>query len=234
MVLLPETSLADAVSAAERIRRGVGDEPIATAGTVTVSVGVAEYLPDRDVADWLERADEMLYAAKRAGRNKVLWDPAVVSTSSLTGSEGTLRLEWHPSFESGHQTIDEQHRLLHAKASQLVEVFAQEALDVVAASFSELLAIVENHFADEETVLEALEWPNLEEHRALHAALLLRVRTLLDEVSSGRRRPGDLLAFVVSDLLSRHLIGKDRLFFDFLRSLSPGPGPFDVRNLPVA
>jgi hypothetical protein len=51
----------------------------------------------------------------------------------------------------------------------------------------------------------------------------------LDQIAST-----DLLAFVVSDLLSRHLIGKDRLFFDFLRSLSPGPGPFDVRNLPVA
>lgn len=229
LVLLPETSLADAVSAAERIRRAVGDEPIAPAGTVTVSVGVAEYLPDRDVADWLERADEMLYAAKRAGRNKVLWDLAVVSTSSLTGSEGTLRLEWHPSFESGHQTIDEQHRLLHAKASQLVEVFAKEAPDAVAASFPELLTIVENHFADEETVLEALDWPSLDEHRALHAALLLRARTLVDEVSSGRRRPDDLLAFVVSDLLSRHLIGKDRLFFNFLHDSAELSNPLGSR-----
>lgn len=189
-------------------------------------------------ADETDGADEMLYAAKRAGRNKVLWDPAVVSTSSLTGSEGTLRLEWHPSFESGHQTIDEEHRLLHAKASQLVEVFAQETLDPfpasVPASFPEFFASVERHFTDEETVLAALEWPSLGEHRALHATLLLRAGTLLNEVSSGRRRPGDVLAFVVSDLLSRHFIGKDRLFFDFLRSLSPGPGPFDVRNLPVA
>jgi hemerythrin len=155
-----------------------------------------------------------------------------------TSPEGTLRLEWHPSFESGHQTIDEQHRLLHAKASQLVEVFAQETLNPfpasVPASFPEFFASVERHFTDEETVLEALEWPNLGEHRALHAELLLRARTLVDEVSSGRRRPDDLLAFVVSDLLSRHLIGKDRLFFDFLRSSPPDPGPFDVRNLPVA
>ncbi len=233
LVLLPETSLADAVSAGERIRRAVGDEPIGPAGTVTVSVGVAEYLPDRDVADWLERADEMLYAAKRAGRNMVLWDAAVVSTSSLTGSEGRLRLEWHPSFESGHQTIDEQHRLLHAKASQLVELFAQETPDPVPASFPEFFAIVERHFADEEAILEKLEWPSLDEHRALHAALLLRGRHFLDEVISGRKRPNDLLALVVSDLLSRHLIGKDRLFFDFLRGSSPGSGPFDVRNLPV-
>jgi diguanylate cyclase (GGDEF)-like protein/hemerythrin-like metal-binding protein len=233
LVLLPGTGLADAVSTAERIRLAVSAAPIAPAGTVTVSLGVAEYLPDREVSDWLERADEMLYAAKRAGRNKVLWDPAVVFASSLTGSDRALSLEWDSSFESGNETLDEQHRFLHEKAKRLLESFAGRLPAPAPEPLPEFLSLMERHFADEEAALEAAGWPGLSEHRALHASLLLRVQALTAGVSSGQSRPEDLVAFVTSDLLSRHLIAKDRLFFDFLRRPPQASGPFSLRDSPV-
>ena len=38
---------------------------------ITLSAGVAEYLPGESVTDTLRRADEALYFAKQTGRNKV-------------------------------------------------------------------------------------------------------------------------------------------------------------------
>ncbi|UCE32836.1 MAG: diguanylate cyclase, partial [Burkholderiales bacterium] len=38
---------------------------------VTVSAGLAEYRPGETVEQLLERADQALYDAKRAGRNRV-------------------------------------------------------------------------------------------------------------------------------------------------------------------
>lgn len=40
-------------------------------GHVTASFGVATYLPDEDIDDFLSRADKALYAAKANGRNRV-------------------------------------------------------------------------------------------------------------------------------------------------------------------
>jgi diguanylate cyclase (GGDEF)-like protein len=38
---------------------------------VTISLGVAELRSGESSGDWMHRADEALYRAKRAGRNKI-------------------------------------------------------------------------------------------------------------------------------------------------------------------
>lgn len=70
VVLLPETSEEDAQRIAETLRARVEET-----GLVTVSVGVATRVPEREAAacdDIVRRADEALYMAKRAGRNRVV------------------------------------------------------------------------------------------------------------------------------------------------------------------
>ena len=72
VVLLRDCPLADAVARAEKIRRRIAEAPCADAGTVTISVGVAELTADEDLDHWLVRADRALYQAKRSGRNTVV------------------------------------------------------------------------------------------------------------------------------------------------------------------
>jgi len=73
-VILPQTLRAGAVSVAERLRSSVAAHsfPLAAAGTITVSVGIASYPEDGDsVTALIAASDRALYAAKRAGRNRV-------------------------------------------------------------------------------------------------------------------------------------------------------------------
>ena len=76
VMLLPGLDLTAAVEAAERIRKAVEAMPIELAsGTLrlTVSAGVAELMPrDADFGGLLVRADQALYEAKGAGRNRVM------------------------------------------------------------------------------------------------------------------------------------------------------------------
>lgn len=77
-VILPETSASDAAVLAERVRRAVEEtrftlpDAPGTPVRLSVSLGVAT-LPDHAFGDGalVERADEALYRAKRAGRNRV-------------------------------------------------------------------------------------------------------------------------------------------------------------------
>jgi diguanylate cyclase (GGDEF)-like protein len=78
VVLLPETPLDAGMSVAEKIRKAVEEHYFPFAGSktgerLTVSVGVASY-PDVRITsdqDLVEASDKALYAAKRAGRNRV-------------------------------------------------------------------------------------------------------------------------------------------------------------------
>jgi diguanylate cyclase len=76
-VILPRTSLADAVNVAERIRVLVEQRQIVKKssgerlGSVTLSIGCAQLRPGEEAVEMLARADAHLYEAKRTGRNRV-------------------------------------------------------------------------------------------------------------------------------------------------------------------
>jgi diguanylate cyclase len=90
-VILPSATLEVASQIAERIRwnveskrvvkRSTGDD----LGTITMSLGVALFHSGEDAASLVKRADAALYAAKNAGRNRVLTERQVEAPPSKTG-----------------------------------------------------------------------------------------------------------------------------------------------------
>jgi diguanylate cyclase (GGDEF)-like protein len=76
VALLPETDLANAVSVAERLRKVAAGVTIASASApvkISLSAGVAALNPEsKDLNSLLQRADQALYEAKRAGRDQVV------------------------------------------------------------------------------------------------------------------------------------------------------------------
>jgi two-component system cell cycle response regulator len=74
--LLPGAGLDDAAEVAGRVRAAIAAAPIEAAGrslAVTISLGCAALEPaDQDGAALLARADDRLYQAKRAGRDRVV------------------------------------------------------------------------------------------------------------------------------------------------------------------
>ncbi|AVE06395.1 hypothetical protein CYL20_18130 [Pseudomonas palleroniana] len=75
VLLMPDSLLADALAVGEVLRAAIEACPFHFKGepvTITVSMGVAQFLPGERSDLALKRADEALYRAKAAGRNKVL------------------------------------------------------------------------------------------------------------------------------------------------------------------
>jgi diguanylate cyclase (GGDEF)-like protein len=84
-VVLPHTTIEDACTIAERMRRSVYDLLIPHAGSptsqsVSISAGVSDYGGGASPAQVIADADQALYRAKLSGRNRV-----VMATSTATG-----------------------------------------------------------------------------------------------------------------------------------------------------
>lgn len=121
-----------------------------------------------------------------------------------------MYIRWQKDFETGHPLIDAQHRLL---------VFLFKRLDAAiktgqhGARLSRIVLetrkFVEFHFVSEENVMEETGYPDVEEHRKLHAGLMFQLNTMVTRLAAGREYPEDLLFFLNKWLID-HIGGHDR------------------------
>ena len=83
-VILPATDAAGACIVAERIRKAVEASVTTCEGKtlkVTCSIGVSQVVPSDDSSESIRRADDALYASKKAGRNCGHWSDGTNSFS---------------------------------------------------------------------------------------------------------------------------------------------------------
>lgn len=86
-IILPDTTLPAGVAVGNSLCKAVATKDIINRssseklGRITMSVGVAEYIPGEDTVDLIERADSALYTAKHNGRNQVAAAPTPANKS---------------------------------------------------------------------------------------------------------------------------------------------------------
>jgi diguanylate cyclase (GGDEF)-like protein/hemerythrin-like metal-binding protein len=229
-VLMPDTPLSAATDAGEKIRQAVAAHTFPLGITLTVSVGVAEWVgEDETLACWIDRADNALYQAKRSGRNAVVAAPLPPEWTALQGGL-VKRLNWNPRYESGNAEIDTQHRQLFIDANKVLKLLpglariernppsSSKILPELQGSIDALLVDVERHFATEEQILEENNWQDLSQHRIVHAKLLAQARECrrLFKEDPCMSSAVALADFVVIELIANHILRSDRSYFPLL------------------
>ncbi|MEJ2575755.1 MAG: GGDEF domain-containing protein [Gammaproteobacteria bacterium] len=90
-ILLPDTSLDGACAVGETLRSVIAEAKLIRSdtkealGKVTTSVGVAVHRPGEDILEFINRADQALYAAKAAGRNQVKTERSLPPSGQKAG-----------------------------------------------------------------------------------------------------------------------------------------------------
>lgn len=217
VLLASGTPLAGAAVLGEKLRATVEALDHGNIGTVTISLGVAEFHPGESLEDWVQRADTALYRAKAAGRNRLERAPRPEHLAALPAPP-LLHLVWDSSYASGHPLIDAQHQALFELANQVLDqTLAPDGPRTE--DLQRLLAHVAQHFHDEEALLRQAGFPGLRAHAQEHAALLAKARTLLD-APEGPDFPR-LAEFLARQLIRDHILESDRLYFSLLPRSEP-------------
>ncbi len=214
-VLATSTGYRGAGRLAESLRGQVAQHRFPGVGDITISLGVAEHVGADSAEEWFRRADEMLYAAKEMGRNRVNVDVRGNSDTWATeNGPAALSLVWQEAYECGEPGIDSEHRELFELANTLIQASLDRAgPERVGPAFDRLLDHVARHFASEEALLEKHGYARLDAHRRAHAGLLCRAIDLKTAAAAGQVKLGSVVEFLANDVVARHLFGADRDFF---------------------
>ncbi|HWJ04201.1 MAG TPA: hemerythrin family protein [Steroidobacteraceae bacterium] len=131
---------------------------------------------------------------------------------------------WSEDFACGEMLIDEQHRTLFTHVNQMLAAFdAGEAAQALE-HLDELVMHTIEHFRYEEEMLTRSGYADLREHQRDHMMLLERTLTFRNDVAKGVTPLWELLQFLVSEVVVKHLIETDRQYFGDLARWTSATG----------
>ena len=212
-VLMPRTSLDGALHAAEKIRAAVENNPLATVGIRTASLGAAERMKAESFRHWYKRLDAALYKAKHTGRNRV-----VVSDGNERLPIKALDLEWRLELQSGNNEIDQQHQELFAIGNRLINLSLDGTnQEEIMKQLELLLSHTASHFDCEEKILEQVGYPDVRHHAEIHKELVSKALRLRESYENGDIKASAFFSFVADDVILNHMINEDTKFFPYLK-----------------
>lgn len=127
--------------------------------------------------------------------------------------ENLIRLAWRPAYETGHDLIDRQHRRLFSLGNELINAtLTNKPRGDVELLLDDLVEDIGQHFQAEDGVVRAAGMPINAEHQAAHQTLLAEVKALRQRYQYGQLSVGELVGFIVHDVIAQHIIKEDLKF----------------------
>ena len=216
LIVCPETPPELVSNLTERVLDGVRQHRFPTLRTMTVSAGIANLGASDTMTSLLQRADEALYQAKTAGRDRICLAPDVSPRDATeTGDpSGLVQLVWRPAYACGNEVNDREHRALFPHANTLLAaMLGDKPVADVSAGIDVLLAGVVEHFKDEEAILAAAGFAGLDTHVGMQQQLVARAMELVALFNQGTLGLGELFQFLADDVVARHMLVEDRKYY---------------------
>lgn len=219
VVLCPNTTRSKASLLAERLRNRIACTNFPEVEHITVSIGVAECLPEETWEQWFKRADAALYQAKSAGRNQVQVAPEAPKHAGVREhvEANFVQLVWHDLYECDNEIINHEHQGLFVVANELLgAMLSGRPADEVATLVDALTRDVFKHFQDEIEILAMVGYPGVAEHAVLHRELMHGIVALVGRFHASTLEIGELFNFLAHDVIAKHILGADREFFPYV------------------
>ena len=132
---------------------------------------------------------------------------------------------WNKNFDTGHQIIDEQHRMLVHLLNKLATTLVEDEFSVVNSAFDELANYANMHFDDEEAIWSEFfaddSW--FSSHQLFHASFLPKVIELKEQDAS--KPLSDVVEQIIKFLirwLAFHIIDNDKRMAMVVEAMESG------------
>lgn len=130
------------------------------------------------------------------------------------------KIAWDESLSVGVDIIDRQHQTWIARYNSVVDAIGSAgATAPVVSTLDFLLEYTGYHFATEEAVMREAGYPELEDHRAAHAALREAVANLGEdfEEEGSTTALGEAVETLLGTWLIQHIRNTDQRFGAYVR-----------------
>jgi len=125
--------------------------------------------------------------------------------------------EWSDELSVGIASIDEQHKRLVMIVNDLHDaMLRREGRQALERTFAELTDYMDEHFAHEESLLDAHDYPDAEAHRTEHEQLAHKVDELRRQFEAGRATITVEVMEFLRDWFRSHIVVSDRRYVRFL------------------
>lgn len=127
------------------------------------------------------------------------------------------RIEWNDGYRIGIEHIDRQHQRLFKLVNLFFETLAMEKTDeLIQPVLGGLITYTQTHFRDEETEMERLGYPDLDEHRQKHQLLTTQAAALYEQLRKAQPIDKTATAAFLKDWLTDHVLHDDKQIGVFL------------------
>lgn len=125
---------------------------------------------------------------------------------------------WRASDASGHPEIDREHReLLDAMGEVEKAIHARTPVAAVYERLADVVRACTEHFANEEVILDKIDYPHAPHHRREHAELAAKMQKLLRQHASGDLATMEMLTALFYEPLVLHMVRDDRAYYPYLQ-----------------
>lgn len=125
--------------------------------------------------------------------------------------------QWEDEYAIGIRLIDEQHKELVALLNELYEAMhAGKGRDALGQVLTGLVRYTRLHFATEEQLMRANQYPDYERHKEKHEKMAAKVLELKAAYDTARISSPVQISNFLKNWLARHILGTDKAFGRYL------------------
>jgi len=137
-----------------------------------------------------------------------------------------LLVKWDKSYETGIETIDNQHRTLIEMIAKFQRgVFEGKTRDQLPSLLDRLITYAKYHFRWEEQMLEENQYPELEKHRKGHRMLTEQIVDFQKRLESGKVVAGAEVLRFLRHWITDHIVETDFRYARYFREKQAPPVP---------
>ncbi|WP_018608497.1 bacteriohemerythrin [Uliginosibacterium gangwonense] len=127
-----------------------------------------------------------------------------------------ILFKWSDDYTVGVAEIDEQHKELVRLLNDLHQaIHERHGSDASRKILNELAEYTRVHFAVEESLMRITHYPDFENHKKIHEALIQQVVELQNKLDSGTAKISFELLHFLKQWLMHHIVESDKLFGAF-------------------